>query len=157
MRIAIDAMGGDHAPKSTLEGALAAAKEWNDIEIILVGDQAQLEPLLKDSAVPANLNIHHASEVIEADDEPVRAVRRKKDASMVVAGRLVREGEAEAMISAGNTGALMTTGLLVVGRMDGIERPALAPMIPTVDERGCWRLIWAPTWTRSRSIWLSTP
>ncbi|MGG4553765.1 phosphate acyltransferase PlsX [Paenibacillus humicus] len=136
MRIAIDAMGGDHAPKSTLEGALAAAKEWNDIEIILVGDQAQLEPLLKESAVPANLKIHHASEVIEADDEPVRAVRRKKDASMVVAGRLVREGEAEAMISAGNTGALMTTGLLVVGRMDGIERPALAPMIPTVDERG---------------------
>ncbi|MUG43425.1 phosphate acyltransferase PlsX [Paenibacillus woosongensis] len=136
MRIAIDAMGGDHAPKSTLEGALAAAKEWNDIEIILVGDQARLEPLLKDSAVPANLKIHHASEVIEADDEPVRAVRRKKDASMVVAGRLVREGEAEAMISAGNTGALMTTGLLVVGRMNGIERPALAPMIPTVDERG---------------------
>ncbi|MFD3258290.1 phosphate acyltransferase PlsX [Paenibacillus lentus] len=136
MRIAIDAMGGDHAPKSTVEGALAAAKEWKDIEIILVGDQEQLEPLLKGSEVPANLRIHHAGEVIEADDEPVRAVRRKKDASMVVAGRLVREGEAEAMISAGNTGALMTTGLLVVGRMNGIERPALAPMIPTVDERG---------------------
>lgn len=136
MRIAIDAMGGDHAPKSTVEGALAAAKEWNDIEIILVGDQGQLEPLLKGLEIPVNLRIHHAAEVIEADDEPVRAVRRKKDASMVVAGRLVRENEAEAMISAGNTGALMTTGLLVVGRMNGIERPALAPMIPTVDERG---------------------
>lgn len=134
MKIAIDAMGGDHAPQSTVEGALAAAKEWSDIEIVLVGDEAVLAPMLKDP--PANLSIHHASEVIEADDEPVKAVRRKKDASMVVAGRLVREGEAAAMISAGNTGALMTTGLLVVGRLEGIERPALAPMIPTVDERG---------------------
>lgn len=136
MRIAIDAMGGDHAPQSTVEGALAAAKEWGDTEIILVGNEQVLKPLLEGSAAPANLRIHHASEIIEAEDEPVKAVRRKKDASMVVAGRLIREGEAEAMISAGNTGALMTTGLLVVGRMEGIERPALAPMIPTVDERG---------------------
>ncbi|MDQ0091699.1 glycerol-3-phosphate acyltransferase PlsX [Paenibacillus anaericanus] len=134
MRIAIDAMGGDHAPKSTVEGALAAAKEWSDIEVILVGDKEALEPLILDA--PPNLRIHHAGEVIEPEDEPVKAVRRKKDASMVVAGRLVREGKADAMISAGNTGALMTTGLLVVGRMEGIERPALAPMIPTVDERG---------------------
>lgn len=136
MRVAIDAMGGDHAPQSNVEGALAAAKEWSDTEIILVGDREQLDPLLKGSEVPSNLRLHHAAEIIEADDEPVRAVRRKKDASMVVAGRLVREGEAEAMISAGNTGALMTTGLLVVGRMSGIERPALAPMIPTMDGQG---------------------
>ncbi|MDU2242345.1 MAG: phosphate acyltransferase PlsX [Paenibacillus sp.] len=134
MKIAIDAMGGDHAPQSTVEGALAAAKEWGDIEIILVGDEQVLKPMVQDA--PANLRIHHASEVIDAEDEPVKAVRRKKDASMVVAGRLVREGEAAAMISAGNTGALMTTGLLVVGRMEGIERPALAPMIPTLDGRG---------------------
>ncbi|EES75013.1 fatty acid/phospholipid synthesis protein PlsX [Paenibacillus sp. oral taxon 786 str. D14] len=134
MRIAIDAMGGDHAPQSTVQGALAAAKEWSDTEIILVGNEQVLKPMLQ--GAPANLRIYHASEVIEAEDEPVKAVRRKKDSSMVVAGRLVREGEAEAMISAGNTGALMTTGLLVVGRMEGIERPALAPMIPTVDERG---------------------
>ncbi|ANS73947.1 phosphate acyltransferase [Paenibacillus yonginensis] len=134
MRIAIDAMGGDHAPASTVEGALAAANQWKDVEIILVGDQAVLEPLLKER--PANLLIHHAGEVIESEDEPVKAVRRKKDASMVVAGRMVREGAAEAMISAGNTGALMTTGLLVVGRMEGIERPGLAPMLPTMDDKG---------------------
>lgn len=134
MKIAIDAMGGDHAPHSTVEGALAAAKEWNDTEIILVGDEQVLKPMVQ--GAPANLRIGHASEVIGAEDEPVKAVRRKKDASMVVAGRLVREGEAAAMISAGNTGALMTTGLLVVGRMEGIERPALAPMIPTLDGRG---------------------
>lgn len=134
MRIAIDAMGGDHAPKSTVEGALAAARAWSDTEIVLVGKREALEPLMKDA--PSNLSIHHAEEIIEAEDEPVKAVRRKKDASMVVAGRMVREGEADAMISAGNTGALMTTGLLVVGRMQGIERPALAPMIPTMDGRG---------------------
>ncbi|MFF2155651.1 phosphate acyltransferase PlsX [Paenibacillus chitinolyticus] len=134
MRIAIDAMGGDHAPAVVVEGALAAAKEWADVELLLVGDSAKIEALLTER--PSNLRVIHASEIIEAEDEPVRAVRRKKDASMVVAGRLVKEGEADAMISAGNTGALMTTGLLVVGRVPGIERPALAPMIPTLDGRG---------------------
>lgn len=135
MRIAIDAMGGDHAPDVVVAGALEAAREWPDTTIILVGDSARIEPLLQGSR-PSNLIISHAAEVIEADDEPVKAVRRKKDASMVVAGRMVREKEADAMISAGNTGALMTTGLLVVGRIKGIERPALAPMIPTVDGKG---------------------
>lgn len=137
MKIVIDAMGGDHAPASTVEGAIAAATEWADTQIVLVGDEAKIEPLLSQSgARPANLSVRHASEVIGSDDEPVKAVRRKKDSSMVVAGRMVKEKEADAMISAGNTGALMTAGLLVVGRMDGIERPALAPMIPTMDEVG---------------------
>ncbi|TCZ79921.1 phosphate acyltransferase PlsX [Paenibacillus albiflavus] len=134
MRIAIDAMGGDHAPEATVEGAIAAAKEWPDTEIILVGDQARIEALA--GSLPSNVRIHHASEVIGAEDEPVKAVRRKKDSSMVVAGKLVREGEAQAMISAGNSGALLATGLLVVGRIPGIDRPALAPMIPTMDGRG---------------------
>jgi len=135
MRIAIDAMGGDHAPKAIVEGAVQAANEWNDVEIILVGDEARIAPLIGDHK-PSGLRIHHASEVIEADEEPVKAVRRKKDASMVVCGRLVKEKEADAMISSGNTGALLTTGLLVVGRIPGIERPALAPMIPTENGRG---------------------
>ncbi|WP_336779607.1 phosphate acyltransferase PlsX [Paenibacillus illinoisensis] len=137
MKIVIDAMGGDHAPQATVEGAIAAATEWADTQIVLVGDEAKLAPLLNQSTIkPANLSVRHASEVIGSDDEPVKAVRRKKDASMVVAGRMLKEGEADAMISAGNTGALMTTGLLVVGRMEGIERPALAPMIPTIDDVG---------------------
>ncbi|WP_223066732.1 phosphate acyltransferase PlsX [Paenibacillus caui] len=134
MRIAIDAMGGDFAPGCNVEGAIAAARQWSDIEIVLVGDSSVLKPLLANK--PSNLSVHHAGEVIGAEEEPVKAVRRKKDASMVVAGRLVRSGEADAMISAGNTGALMTTGLLVVGRMEGIERPGLAPMLPTMDDRG---------------------
>ncbi|WDM23770.1 phosphate acyltransferase PlsX [Paenibacillus polymyxa] len=136
MRIAIDAMGGDNAPEATVEGALSAAAEWKDTDITLVGDRERIESVLNGRVLPTNLSIRHASETIDAQDEPVRAVRRKKDASMVVAGRMVREGEADAMISAGNTGALMTTGLLVVGRMEGIERPALAPMIPTIDDQG---------------------
>lgn len=134
MRIAIDAMGGDHAPKEVVEGAVAAAKEWSDVEIILVGDSSAIEAHMKEKL--SNVTIRHTTEVIEADDEPVKAVRRKKDSSMVVAGKLVREKEADAMISAGNTGALMTTALLVVGRMKGIERPALAQMFPTMDGKG---------------------
>ncbi|TYP77692.1 phosphate acyltransferase PlsX [Paenibacillus methanolicus] len=135
MRVAIDAMGGDHAPSQIVKGALAAAREWSDTELLLVGDTAQIEPLFEGNK-PANVTIVHADDVIGPDDEPVKAVRRKKRSSMVVAGTLVREGKADAMLSAGNTGALMTTGLLIVGRIDGIERPALAPMLPTMDDVG---------------------
>lgn len=79
MRIVIDAMGGDHAPASTVEGAIAAATEWADTQIVLVGDETKIEPLLSQSgARPANLSVRHASEVIGSDDEPVKAVRRKK-------------------------------------------------------------------------------
>lgn len=134
MKIAIDAMGGDHAPASNVEGAIAAAQTWGDIEITLVGDAAQIEPLI--TVKLNNLHVRHCTEVIASDEEPVKAVRRKKDASMVVAGKLVKDQEVHAMISAGNTGALMTTGLLIVGRMEGVERPALAPMLPTIDEQG---------------------
>jgi len=134
MIIAIDAMGGDNAPQSNVEGALRAAREWNDIDIILVGDETRIKPFLQDK--PSNIHIHHTEEVILADDEPVKAVRRKKNASMVVAGRLVKNREADAMISSGNTGALMATGLLIIGRIEGIERPALAPMLPSSDGRG---------------------
>lgn len=135
LRIAIDAMGGDHAPDLIVQGALEAAAEWPDTELLLVGDTSLIKPLLGDSR-PANIKICHADDVIGPDDEPVRAVRRKKGASMVVAGQLVKDKEADAMLSAGNTGALMATGLLIVGRMDGIERPALAPMMPTMDDVG---------------------
>jgi glycerol-3-phosphate acyltransferase PlsX len=129
-------MGGDLAPQMNVDGAIEAALEWTDVEIVLVGDEAKLNACLAGRTLPSNVKIQHAADKIESDDEPVRAVRRKKDASMVVAGRMVKEGEADAMISAGNTGALMTTALLVVGRIDGIERPGLAPMIPTTDGRG---------------------
>lgn len=135
MKIAIDAMGGDYAPKEIVAGAVAAAKDNQDVEILLVGDESQIKAQLTETQ-PGNLRIIHASEIVESEDEPVRAVRRKKDSSMVVAGRLVKEKEADAMLSAGNTGALMATGLLVVGRIPGIERPALAPLLPSLDGVG---------------------
>ncbi|WP_373229963.1 phosphate acyltransferase PlsX [Cohnella sp.] len=135
MRIAIDAMGGDHAPHAHVESALAAAIEWPDTHIILVGNPGVLQPLIG-NAPPSNVSIEAAMEIIGNDDEPVKAVRRKTDSSMVVAGRMVKEGRADAMISAGNTGALMALGLLVVGRLKGIERPGLAPMFPSLDNVG---------------------
>lgn len=136
MRIAIDAFGGDNAPEGIVAGAVEAAREYTEAQITLVGDEGRIRELLGGEASLANLAVRHAPDVIAADEEPVRAVRRKKDASMVVAATMVKEGEADALISAGNTGALMTAGLLIVGRMKGIERPALAPMIPTMDGVG---------------------
>lgn len=135
MRIAIDAMGGDHAPKSTVEGAILAAKRFQEAEIILVGQEEAIKKYV-DANIPANISIKHASEIILTEEEPVKAVRRKKDASMVVAAKMVKEKEADAMITAGNTGAFMTAGLLIAGRMKGIDRPALAPVLPTIGKNG---------------------
>ncbi|MGD9678643.1 MAG: phosphate acyltransferase PlsX [Vulcanibacillus sp.] len=135
MKIAIDAMGGDYAPKSTVEGALLAANKYIDIEIILVGQREEIEKFLPE-VVPTNIIIEDAREIIHTEDEPVKAVRRKKDSSLVVAANLVKDGKADAVISAGNTGALMTAGLLIAGRLKGIERPALASVLPTGGANG---------------------
>lgn len=134
MRIAIDAMGGDHAPHSIVEGALKAAAHRPDVEIVLVGPTEKIKPLL--SSQPENISIRHTEDVIAADEEPVRAVRRKKDSSMVVACSMVRDGTADAVICAGNTGAFMTAGLLITGRIPEVERPALAPIIPNLTGKG---------------------
>jgi glycerol-3-phosphate acyltransferase PlsX len=138
MRIAIDAFGGDNAPEGIVAGAVEAARENNNVHITLVGDETRIRALIDaaGAASLSNLAVKHAPDVIAVDEEPVRAVRRKKDASLVVAAAMVKDGEADAIISAGNTGALMASGLLIVGRMKGIERPALAPMIPTMDGVG---------------------
>ncbi|ALA69197.1 phosphate acyltransferase [Geobacillus stearothermophilus 10] len=133
MNIAVDAMGGDHAPGEIVRGALMAAAHFPDIEITLIGDEAKIRPHV---AGEERISIIHTDEVIEADDEPVRAVRRKKNSSMVRMAEEVKEGRAAACISAGNTGALMAAGLFVVGRAAGIDRPALAPTLPTLDGRG---------------------
>lgn len=135
MRIAIDAMGGDNAPKSTVEGAVLAAQKYSDVEIILVGQTAAINKYLP-TDIPSNISVVAATEVILTEDEPVKAVRRKKDSSLVVASRLVKEGKADAVITAGNTGAFMTAGLLIAGRIKGIERPALAPVLPTTGKNG---------------------
>lgn len=131
MRIAVDVMGGDHAPQPLVEGALQALKRFDDIELLLIGQQEKIKKYVKRSLT--KIEIIHANEIIEAHEEPVRAVRRKRDASIVKAVQLVKEKKADACISAGNTGAYMTAGLFVIGRLPGIERPALVSMLPTVD------------------------
>ncbi|RYM05424.1 phosphate acyltransferase PlsX [Sporolactobacillus sp. THM7-7] len=131
MKLAIDAMGGDHAPGTIVEGTIKAAKTFPDLEFVLVGDKSQLEPLV---GAQRGIKILHTTEKIEGTDAPVQAVRRKKQASMVLAVQEVREGRCAAAISGGNTGALMASGLFAVGRIKGIDRPALAPTLPTVHE-----------------------
>ena len=133
MKIALDAMGGDNAPKEQVLGAMKAIEAFSDVEIILVGNEAKIRPFLTNDQ---RITIIHTEEEILSTDEPVRAVRRKKTASMVLAAQQVADGKADACISSGNTGALMASGLFVVGRIDGIERPALTPTMPTIDGKG---------------------
>lgn len=130
VKIAVDMMGGDNAPDIVLEGIQMVLDEYDDVEILLFGDE-QLFTLNHD-----RIQFHHCTEKIEMDDEPVRAIRRKKDASMVRMAEAVKYGEADACVSAGNTGALMSTGLFIVGRLPGVDRPALALTLPTVDDKG---------------------
>lgn len=128
-------MGGDNAPHAEVQGAIAAAQEWKDISIILVGDEQRIRAeAAKHGGLPANVSVLHASEVITTHEEPTRAVRSKKDSSMVVAARLVKEGQADALLSAGSTGALVVVGTLGIGRMKGIDRPALGTIFPTVGD-----------------------
>ncbi|HEU5141193.1 MAG TPA: phosphate acyltransferase PlsX, partial [Bacillales bacterium] len=133
MRIAIDAMGGDDAPKAMVLGAQQAVQTYSDLEIVLVGDESKIRPYLSD---PSRIELIHTNEAISAEDSPVQAVRSKKEASMVLAAKEVKEERADACISAGNTGALVTAGLFIIGRMKGISRPGLAPTLPTTDGKG---------------------
>ncbi|WP_209122422.1 phosphate acyltransferase PlsX [Alkalihalobacillus sp. BA299] len=133
MKLAIDAMGGDKAPKASIDAAIKALNKFPDLAITLVGNEQEI---LKYMQPNDRITILHTEEKIEDDDSPATAVRRKRDASMVLAVKEVKEGRADACISAGNTGALMAAGLLYVGRIQGIDRPALAPMLPTVNGKG---------------------
>jgi len=128
-RIAMDAMGGDDAPQVIIDGAKAAIEKYDDIEITLVGKQAVLEPL---ADTHERIKVRYAEDTIEMCDPPVAAVRTKKDASMVVAMNMVRDKEADAVITAGSTGAMIAGATLLIRRIKGVERPALAPVMPTL-------------------------
>ena len=129
--IAVDAMGGDNAPKAICEGAVMALREMNDIAVILCGDEARVRPCLGDvSDVSDRLSVLHCSEEITMHESPTVAVRRKKDSSMVRGMLEVKEGRAQAFVSAGSTGAVLAGGILRVGRIRGIDRPALCPVLP---------------------------
>lgn len=133
MRIAIDAMGGDAAPDVIVEGAMKAAGTFSDLNITLIGNEERIRPLLKNKT---NVDVIHTDETIGSDEEPVKAIRRKKQAPVVRMMDEVKEERADACISAGNTGALVSAGLFGIGRMKGISRPGLAPTLPTMDGSG---------------------
>lgn len=130
MKIVIDAMGGDNAPKAIVEGSVLAVNEYG-VELILTGNSEIINNELKKLTYDkAKIDVIHTTEVILNNEHPAMAVRRKKDSSMVVGLKLVKDGSAGAMISAGSTGALLTGATLIAGRIKGISRPAIAPLLP---------------------------
>ena len=136
MKILLDAMGGDNAPDATIKGAIRAAKEIES-EIILIGNEQVINEKIKEfygkdkiSDITDKITIKHAQDQITMEDVPTVAIKHKKDSSMVVGFKMLKEGEGDVFISAGNSGALLTGATLLVGRIKGIDRPAIAPMLP---------------------------
>lgn len=130
VKIAVDLMGGDNAPEEIEKGVLQAVEADEDLEVLLFGLKGAY------SGDHPRVEFIEVTEKIESEDDPVRSVRRKKDSSLVRACRAVKDGEADACVSAGNTGALMSAGLFVVGRIKGVERPAIATLLPTTGKKG---------------------
>ena len=132
VRVVVDAMGGDNAPGEIVKGAVDAVKERGDIKVILVGRQEAVNAELEKYTFDKNLiDVVHTEEVIEMAEPPVNAIRKKKDSSLVVGMNMIKKQEADAIVSAGSTGAVLVGGQVLVGRIKGIERPPLAPLIPT--------------------------
>ena len=137
MKIILDAMGGDNAPEATIKGAVKAIKEI-DSEIILVGNEEKINNEVKElygkkdiKEISNRITIHNTTEEITMEDIPTQAIKHKKDSSMVVGFKLLKEGEGDVFVSAGNSGALLTGATLLVGRIKGVDRPAMAPMLPS--------------------------
>ncbi len=132
IKVALDAMGGDFAPAEAVKGAIAAVSKKDQLQVLLVGQQEVIEKELEKFSYPKEqIVVIHASEVIETEEPPVNAIRKKKDSSIVVGMNLVKKKEADAFVSAGSSGAILVGGQVIVGRIKGVERPPLAPLIPT--------------------------
>ncbi|HEX3078730.1 MAG TPA: phosphate acyltransferase PlsX [Lachnospiraceae bacterium] len=133
-KVAVDAMGGDNAPGQIVKGAVDAVNERNDIKVLLVGKEDIVNSELQQYTYSKDqIQVIHASDMITNDEAPVMAIRSKKDSSIVVAMNLVKSGEADAFVSAGSTGAILVGGQLIVGRIKGVERPPLSPLLPTIN------------------------
>lgn len=140
IKVAVDAMGGDYAPSEMVAGAVEAVNANKEITVLLVGQEpVVLKELEKHTYPKEQIRVVHASEVIETEEPPVNAIRKKKDSSIVVGMNLVKQKEADAFVSAGSSGAILVGGQVIVGRIKGVERPPLAPLIPT--EKGVSLLI----------------
>ena len=137
IKIAVDAMGSDHAPAVEVDGAVQAAAQYG-VPIVLVGQESAVRPLLeKHDVTGLPIEIVHASEVITMEDSAATAVRRKKDSSIRVAENLMRDGKVSGVVSAGNTGAVMATAKFVVGTLPVVDRPALSTVLPTQKGKPC--------------------
>ena len=131
MKIAIDGMGGDNAPQAVVDGVVQALKEYEDITMCITGPKDEIEKELSKYTYPKDrVTVVHTSEVISPNEHPVMAIRKKKDSSIVKALNLVKDGECEAVISAGSTGAFLAGCTFIISRIKGVERPALAPIMP---------------------------
>lgn len=128
--VVVDVMGGDHGPDKIIEGCLTAAREVPHADIVLLGPEDLLKSKLANHNHPVNIKIEHAPDVIHMDEEPAWAVRNKAEATIVVGSKMIKEGKAQAIISPGNTGAVMAAGLLIIGRIKGISRPGIAVRFP---------------------------
>lgn len=138
MKIAIDVMGGDYAPKEIVEGVEQARNINSNIIYQLFGDQNKINKYLKNSK---NIEIYHTEEYIKMEDEPTKAIKKKKNSSLVLAAKSVKQGHSDALFSAGNTGAVMVAGLLIVGRIKGIDRPGLTTTLPVIDNDNGFTMI----------------
>ena len=134
VRVALDAMGGDNAPTEVVKGAVEAVNEKNTIQVLLVGREDVIQKeLTKYTYDKERIQIVNADEVITNDEAPVMAIRKKKNSSIVVGLSQVKNGQADAFVSAGSTGAVLVGGQLLAGKIKGVERAPLAPLIPTVN------------------------
>ena len=135
MRVVLDAMGGDHAPSVNVEGAVETVNECDDVDVILVGDESSIQKELRNKRYsPGRVSVVHASQVVEMHESPMVAIRKKKDSSIRVGIGLVKAGKADAFVSAGHSGVVMATSLMMLGTAKVVDRPAIATLMPTLRD-----------------------
>jgi len=135
MRVVLDAMGGDHAPLVNVEGAVETVNEFDDVDVILVGDESSVQKELRNKRYSASrISVVHASQVVEMHEPPMAAIRKKKDSSIRVGIGLVKAGKADAFVSAGHSGVVMATSLMMLGTAKVVDRPAIATLMPTLRD-----------------------
>jgi glycerol-3-phosphate acyltransferase PlsX len=135
MKVVLDAMGGDHAPSVNIEGAVETVNEYEDINIILVGNESSIKEALRNKRYNANrISIEHASQVVEMHEAPLVAIRKKRDSSIRIGIGIVKSGKADAFVSAGHSGVVMATSILLLGTSRGVDRPAIATLMPTLKD-----------------------
>lgn len=137
--IAIDAMGGEKAPEAVIKAVLRVKKELPHTQFVLFGDQTKIKSLLGNDI--SQIEIVNTTEVIKDEDEPVKAIRQKKDSSLVVAAQFVKQGKADALFSMGNTGAILASGIFIIGRIKGVARPGLMPTLPVKNSDDGFNMI----------------